>query len=223
MAPCSRALVAAAAAAAAAVVTAASAATGVAAARGVAAMERRLAAAPWPRLSLNGDPAVPAAGSAVQAAGVGVAVDGGPPPADPRFVDQPTLTPDECVSWGRLRRSRGLPGWDWTRTLDHPAFLCAAVWAGGRLLPVLRRQRWASVPGGAGSGTRREADVRAGGGDEPKVYCCLPDFPSVAARLSSAKEWVDDVVGWDTGGGGGGRRPRHRMRLDGIESGGARA
>lgn len=94
---------------------------------------------------------------------------------------------------------------------------------GGRLLPAHRRQWWASVPGGAGSGTRREADVRAGGGDEPKVYCCLPDFPSEAARLSSAKEWVDDVVGWDTGGGGGGRRPRHRMRLDGIESGGARA
>lgn len=171
-------------------------------------MERRLAAAPWPRLSRNGDPAVPAAGTAVRTAGVGVTVDGGPPPAGPRFVDQPTLTPDECVSWGRQRRSRGLSGWDWTRPLDHPAFLCAAVWAGG-CSPSLADS----------GGPVYQVAAAAAPGGEPTyvqvgvtslVYCSLPDYPSVAARLSSAKEWVDEVVGWDTGrpgGGWGGRRP----------------
>lgn len=161
------------------------------------AMERRLAAARWPRLALNGNPAVPAAGTAVRTAGIGVTVDGGRQPEAPLFVDEPTLTPDQCVSWGRQRRARGLPGWDWSRPLDHPAFLCAAVWAGG-CSPCF---------GDSGGPVYQIAPAAAPGGEPTYVlvgvtslvYCGLPDYPSVPARVSSGKEWVDEVVGRDTG------------------------
>lgn len=163
---------------------------------------RRLAAAPWPRLALNGDPAAPAAGSAVRTAGFGVVVDGAPAEGAPRFVDQPALTPAQCVAWGAQRRRRGLTGWAWDRPLDHPAFLCAAVWAGG-CSPCFADSGgpvYQVAPPTRGGGEPTYVQV----GVTSLVYCSLPDYPSVSARLSAAKEWVDGVVGRDTGGGAGG-------------------
>lgn len=168
---------------------------------------RRLSAAHWPRLALNGDPHAPAVGAAVRTAGCGLPVDEAPTPGGARYVDQPAPKPRQCVAWGGQQRRRGLPGWDWDRPPDHPAFVCAALWAGG----------CSPCRGDSGGPVYQVVPPRRRQGEPVyvqvtrMVYCSLPDYPSVSARLSAAKEWVRRCRSVCRGGGGGGGAGRIRQ------------
>lgn len=157
-----------------------------------------IAAANWPRLRLNGDAAVPAAGDAVRAAGYGKVVYEGPASDGALFVDQPVLTPEEAAAYQRdVQEPRRFPeGRDTPLTpkerLDHPAVMCTAVWdgdcstcqgdSGGPLYQV--------VPPSRAADRRRPTYVQVGITSYGEG-CGRPNTVDVTARVSTVKDWID--------------------------------
>lgn len=156
-----------------------------------------IAAAPWPRLRLNGDADVPAAGDAVRTAGFGLVVDAGPFSDGPLFVDQPALTPAQAAAYQRdVEEPVDYPdGRDGPippeERLDHPAVLCTAVWrgdcsacqgdSGGPVYHVVPPSR-----AGRGAPTYVQVGITSYGRG-----CGVPDTIDVTARVATLKGWID--------------------------------
>lgn len=176
-----------------------------------------VAAAPWPRLVLNGDAAMPADGDAVRAAGFGLVVDGGFASDKALFVDTLALTPDQAAAYQRdVEQPRRYPeGRDGPvppeEALDHPARLCTAIWegdcstcqgdSGGPIYHVLPPTA-AAAPRGAP--TYVQVGITSYG-----EGCGRPDTVDVTARVSTVKKWVDWQMRAAPGGAAGAAPATH--------------
>ncbi|GAB0496577.1 hypothetical protein MMPV_007890 [Pyropia vietnamensis] len=175
-----------------------------------AGQAKAVADAPWPRLRLNGDAAVPAAGDAVRTSGYGLVVDAGPASNAAQFVDQPVLTPKEAFAYQRDVQEPRLNPEDPNRRippeerLDHPAVMCTAVWDGD----------CSSCQGDSGGPVYHvvppsdEADGRGPtylqvGITSYGEGCGRPDTADVAARVSTFKNWIDWQMRASPGGTAG--------------------